>query len=220
MNKIKIALPAGSLKEKTLKILNNSGMLLSGTDRSYVLTQENTDGYEYMLVKSQEIGGFVERGLFDIGVVGMDWVAEYKSDVEIIKTFEYSKRAWRSVRLVLAVPEKSFIRAPKDLDGKTIATEFVEITKTYLEKNGIDAFVEFSWGATESKPFYSCDAIVDVVDTGNSLSANNLRVVEEIFVSPICIVANRNVFNEKGKTKPIDSFVEMFSQGYKKSALQ
>lgn len=215
--KIRIALPTGSLKGRTLEILRNGGIDLSQKGRSYVLEGKNECSYEYMLVKPQEMPKFVERGFFDAGVSGMDWIRETAAEIRIFDSFPYSKRGWGSVRLVVAVSEGSLITSVDDLEGKVIATEFVNLTKEYLKKNGINASVEFSWGATESKPSFFCDAVVDIVDSGESLAENRLRMIDTLLESPVCLFTKKDADN--GTIDSISPFFNAFLRGYKKSVL-
>jgi len=212
--KVKIALPDGSLREATLDILKSAGLNISRKERAYTLTVENNEAFECMLVKPQEAGRFVERGLFDAGVTGMDWVTETRSRVKTLAEFPYSKSSMKPTKLVLAVPASSPVKELRDLKGKIIATEFVAITEAYLRKNGVAAIVEFSWGATESKALYFSDAIVDIVDTGNSLAANGLRPFATVFESNVGLVANELALADIGKATAIGEFISLLKVGY------
>lgn len=197
--KIRIALPTGSLKETTLAILRNAGFLFDARERSYSLALLNDERFECMLVKPQEIGKFVERGFFDLGITGQDWLIETGAEVSVLARFPYSKRNMRPTRLVLAVPGASGASALADLENGVVATEFVNITRNFLKENGVAATVEFSWGATESKPSYLSDAIVDIVDTGASLAANGLRPLATIMESEVCVVTKRDPSSDMEK---------------------
>ena len=203
--KLKIALPAGSLKEPTIELLKKAGFKISIKDRSYIPTIDD-DEIECMLIRAQEISRYVEQGKFDVGITGKDWIEENDSKVKEITELKYSKKSTVPMSLVLAVPESSKIKTIKDLEGKTIATELVNITKKFLKKNNINAKVEFSWGATESKPPYLVDAIAELSESGASLRANNLRIIETIFQSTTRIIANESSYKDDWKRQKTDMF--------------
>lgn len=201
-NKLKMALPAGSLQNATIELLNKAGFVVSLEDRSY-FPNINDPEIECTLLRAQEISRYVEQGKFDVGITGKDWIAESGSSVLEVCELKYSKRGFNAVRLVIAVPEDSPIKSVKDLAGKTIATELVSVTREYLEKNSIDASVEYSWGATEAKPPYLVDAVAELVDSGASLKANRLKILATIMESTTRIVVNKTSFNNPWKQKKI-----------------
>lgn len=213
-NKIKIALPAGSLKESTLALIRKAGFKIEVGDRSYFPTIDDSE-IECTLIRAQEIPRYVEEGKFDIGITGKDWIEESGRDVLEIQELKYSKTGFNPVSLVLAVPELSPIETIQDLEGKTIATELVNVTKQYLKKNKINAEVEFSWGATESKAPYLVEAIAELTDSGKSLRANNLRVIAPILESTTRIIVNKESYQDKWKRKKSDSLA-----GLLKNALE
>jgi len=201
---LKIGLPKGSLQESTLDLFAKAGFHFSVSSRSYFPSIDD-DEIEAILIRAQEMAKYVEIGAFDVGLTGKDWIIETGSKVVEIADLIYSKASMRPVRWVLAVPEKSDIKSVKDLEGKRIATEVINITKTYLKKNGVNAEVEFSWGATEVKPPELADAIVEVTETGNSLRANKLRIVETVLESNTKLVANEEAWNDPWKREKIEN---------------
>ncbi len=182
MNKLIIGLPKGSLQESTYALFAKAGFNIKGNSRSYFPSIDD-DEIELRLLRSQEMSRYVEQGMLDAGISGLDWIAANDSDVQIICDMVYSKVSRRPVRWVLAVPENSDIQSVKDLEGKRIATEGVALVERWLEKNGVKAEVEFSWGATEVKVPEFVDAIVDITETGSSLRAHNLRIVDTLMES-------------------------------------
>lgn len=182
MNKLVIGLPKGSLQESTYALFKKAGFDIKGGSRSYY-PSINDDEIEIRILRAQEMSRYVEHGMLDAGISGLDWIEANGSDVVVVCDLVYSKQSKRPVRWVLAVPEKSDIQSVKDLEGKRIATEAVGIVERWLERNGVKAEVEFSWGATEVKVPDFVDAIVDVTETGSSLRANNLRIVETLMES-------------------------------------
>jgi len=182
MKKLIIGLPKGSLQESTYALFAKAGFNIRGNSRSYFPSIDDEE-IELRLLRSQEMSRYVEQGMLDAGISGLDWIAANDSDVQIICDMVYSKVSKRPVRWVLAVPEKSDIQSVKDLEGKRIATEGVALVERWLEKNGVKAEVEFSWGATEVKVPEFVDAIVDITETGSSLRAHNLRIVDTLMES-------------------------------------
>jgi ATP phosphoribosyltransferase len=182
MNKLVIGLPKGSLQESTYALFKKAGFTIKGGSRSYFPSIDD-DEIEIRILRSQEMSRYVEHGMLDAGITGLDWIEANGSDVIDLCSLVYSKRSKRPVRWVLAVPNDSDIQSVKDLEGKKIATEGVGIVERWLEKNGVKADVEFSWGATEVKVPDFVDAIVDITETGSSLRANNLRIVETLMES-------------------------------------
>ncbi len=204
MKKLKIAIPKGSLQEYTLKILQKAGFNFSVSERSYFPSIDDEE-IEAMIIRAQEIARYVEDGIFDIGITGKDWILESGSNVVEVKDLIYSKQSFRPVKWVLAVPEDSKIKSVKDLEGKRIATEVVNITKRYLKKNNVKATVEFSWGATEVKAPELVDAIVEVTETGRSLRANKLRIVDVVLESTTKIIANKESWRNDWKKEKIEN---------------
>jgi len=182
MNKLIIGLPKGSLQESTYALFAKAGFNIKGNSRSYFPSIDD-DEIELRLLRSQEMSRYVEQGMLDAGISGLDWIAANDSDVQIICDMVYSKVSKRPVRWVLAVPQDSDIQSVKDLEGKRIATEGVALVERWLEKHGVKAEVEFSWGATEVKVPEFVDAIVDITETGSSLKAHNLRIVDTLMES-------------------------------------
>ncbi len=201
--KLVIGLPKGSLQESTFELFLKAGFKISATSRSYIprIDDEELEG---VLIRAQEISRYVEEGVLDIGLTGLDWILENDSDIEEVANLIYAKQGYRSVRWVLAVPDGSAIRKVSDLDGKRIATEAVNLTKRYLKEKGIKAQVEFSWGATEVKVPRLVDAIVELTETGSSLKAHNLRVIDTILESTTRLIANKKAMKDKWKRAKIN----------------
>jgi ATP phosphoribosyltransferase len=208
---LKLALPAGSLKEATFALMKKAGFVISGTSRSYYPSVDDPE-IELMLVRAQEIPRYVESGALDAGLTGADWTAENKAKVHKVAELIYAKQGLRPVQWVLAVPEKSKIRSVKDLKGKRVATELVNVVKAYLRKHKVQANVEFSWGATEAKPPRLADAIVELTETGRSLRANNLRIVDTILSSATLLIANPAAWKNPAKRQKIED-LNMLLQG-------
>ena len=207
MNKrkvLKIGLPKGSLQESTLRLFAKAGYKISVSGRSYIPSIDDI-ALEGLLIRAQEMARYVEDGVLDCGLTGRDWVLEQGASVQEICELQYAKAGLRPVRWVVAVPENSSIRTLKDLQGKKIATELVQFTRRYLEKNGIQATVEFSWGATEVKPPLLADAIVEITETGSSLKANNLRIIETILESTTVFIANKDSWKDAWKRGKIEN---------------
>ncbi|MFH0863410.1 MAG: ATP phosphoribosyltransferase [Candidatus Altiarchaeota archaeon] len=204
--KIKLGLPKGSLEESTFKLFEKAGFKISKTSRSYFPTI-NDEEIEPMMMRAQEIARYVEQGVLDCGLTGWDWVVENNAKVVDVADLIYSKASMRPVKWVLAVPEDGKIRSVKDLEGKRIATEVVNITKKYLKDNGVKADVEFSWGATEAKPPLLADAIVEVTETGSSLRANKLKIIDTIMSSNTKVIANREAWADRQKREKIEEVV-------------
>ncbi len=200
--KLKLGIPKGSLEIATIDIFRRAGFQITTSSRSYFPSIDDPE-IECMLIRAQEMARYVEDGILDAGLTGRDWVEENNSDVVAVADLIYSRSSFTKVRWVLAVPENSTINSVKDLEGKVIATELVGATKRYLERNGVTAKVEFSWGATEVKPPILADAIVEVTETGNSLRANKLRIVETILESNTQLIANRAAFEDPWKKRKL-----------------
>lgn len=204
MNKLKFGLPKGSLQETTLYLFKNAGFDISIDERSYY-PRINDSEIECVLIRAQEIPKYVALGAIDAGISGADWILENKADVAEVAELLYAKRGLGKVRWVLAVPENSEINSVKGLEGKRIATELVEVTKEYLKRNKVNAEVEFSWGATEVKAPELVDAIVDVTETGASLRANKLRIVDTVLESSTRLIANKRSMLDKWKKEKIEN---------------
>ena len=200
---IVLGLPKGSLQESTFALFKRAGFTVTCSSRSYVPSIDD-DEITCRLLRPQEMSRYVELGLLDAGICGYDWVYENGSDVQEICELNYSKATSNPVRWVLAVPNDSKIKTVKDLQGKRISTEALGIVKRYLKKNGVKADVEFSWGATEVKAPELVDAIVDLTETGSSLRANNLRIVDTILTSTTRLIANKTAWRNKAKRAKIE----------------
>jgi len=205
---LKIGLPKGSLQESTFNLMQNAGWEFSIRSRSYYPTCNDPE-ISAMMARPQEMSRYVERGVMDMAVTGLDWVEENNSDVEVLARLVYAKASRKPVRWVLAVPEDSDFQSVKDLEGKVISTELVDVVKRYLKKNGVNAEVEFSHGATEVKVPHLADAIVDVTETGSSLRANRLRIIDTVQESVTVIVANKAAYRDSWKKAKIDAIVMM-----------
>jgi len=208
---LKLGLPKGSLQDSTLDLFAKAGFHFSVKSRSYFPSIDD-DELEAILIRAQEMAHYVELGAFDVGLTGKDWIIETDADVVEVSDLVYSKASMRPVRWVLAVPESSPVQSVRDLEGKQIATEVVNITRKYLEKNNVNAHVEFSWGATEVKPPELADAIVEVTETGSSLRANKLRIVEVLLESNTKLIANRKSWDDPWKREKIENMA-MLLQG-------
>ena len=200
---IVLGLPKGSLQESTFALFKRAGFNVSCSSRSYIPSIDDPE-IKCRLLRPQEMSRYVELGLLDAGICGYDWVYENGSDVQEVCELSYSKATSNPVRWVLSVPNDSKIKTVKDLKGKRISTEAVGLTKRYLKKNGVKADVEFSWGATEVKAPELVDAIVDLTETGSSLRANNLRIVDTILTSTTRMIANRKAWKSPSKRAKIE----------------
>lgn len=209
--KIVLALPKGSLQESTFSMMKKAGFSLRTGSRSYIPSVDDPE-IEARLIRAQEISRYVEQGVLDAGLTGHDWVVENKSDVQEVANLVYAKVGLKPVRWVVAVPNDSPIHSAKDLQGKRIATEAVGLTRQYLEKHGVTADVEFSWGATEVKAPELVDAIVEITETGSSLRANNLRIVDTVLESTTRLIANRQSWKDPWKRSKIEQ-IAMLLQG-------
>ncbi len=207
-NVLKLGIPKGSLEEATVKLFAKAGYQIKISSRSYFPSIDD-DEIECMLIRAQEIARYVADGVLDAGLTGKDWIMENRVEVEDIADLVYSKTSARPVRWVLAVPNDSDIKSVHDLEGKRIATEAVNMTTDYLKKHGVTASVEFSWGATEVKPPKLADAIVEVTETGNSLRANNLRIVDTIMESNTKFIMNKTAYQDEWKRNKVDRLVLM-----------
>ncbi len=213
--KLKIGLPKGSLQEATFALFRDAGFSVSCPLRSYFPSIDDEELEPYLL-RAQEMSRYVEDGALDCGITGRDWVEENDSRVKILEELPYAKKTLGKVKWVVAVREESSIKSVKDLKDKRIATELVNVTKKFLKRNKIKAEVEFSWGATEVKVKAGLvDAIVELTETGASLRANNLRVIDTVCESVTCFIANRDSYKDSWKRKKIDSLLLLL-----KSAMQ
>lgn len=208
MNKkvLTLGLPKGSLQESTLKLMKKAGYDINVSSRSYY-PSINDPEIEPMLIRAQEMARYVQNGILDCGLTGYDWILEQNADVKTVAELNYAKEGLRPVKWVVAVPNDSKIKKLKDLNGKRIATELVGFTKRFLKSKGIRAEIDFSWGATEVKPPHLADAIVELTETGTSLRANNLRIVEEILKSTTRFIANRTSWKNNWKRQKIENIV-------------
>jgi len=205
---LKLGLPKGSLQETTFALLRKAGWNFSLSKRAYKPYCDDHE-IESLLIRAQEMSIYVEQGIFDAGITGRDWIEENESEVVEVCELIYAKSYMKPVKWVLAVPNESQIKSVKDLEGKRISTEVINLTKKYLKKNKVNAKVEFSWGATEVKPGILVDAIVEVTETGSSLRANNLRIVENVMESSTRFIANKDSFNNPWKRKKIENIARL-----------
>ena len=215
--KLRLGIPKGSLQDATVQLFGRAGFTIYVSSRSYFPTIDDPE-IECMLIRAQEMTRYVCEGVLDAGLTGLDWVAEHRLGrdthdcVTSVADLVYSKQSFGKVRWVLAVPESSPFQSVKDLQGKTVATELVNATKRYLERNGVTAKVEFSWGATEVKPPVLADAIVEVTETGSSLRANKLRIVETVMESNTQLIANTTSYADDWKKRKLAD-IKMLLEG-------
>jgi ATP phosphoribosyltransferase len=207
-NKLRLGIPKGSLQDATIALFKRAGWNVYADGRSYFPNIDDAD-IECMLIRAQEMARYVDHGVLDAGLTGIDWVVESGLDVESITSLVYAKQSRRRVRWVLAVPESSPWQRAEDLAGKIIATELVEVTKKYFAGKNIPVKVEFSWGATEVKPPTLADAIVEVTETGSSLRANRLRIIDTVMESETHLIANRAACADPWKKQKIDNLALM-----------
>lgn len=206
--KLKIALPKGSLQEPTIELLKQSGFNVYTSDRG--LRPDSDDGdLDIFLIRAQEVGRYLAQGFLDCGITGLDWASMHSENLVDLAELPYSRATLRPTKWVLIVPEDSPIKSVKDLEGKRIATEGVEITQNYLDKHGVNATIEFSWGATEVKVPELVDAIVDVTETGASIRANDLRIVDTLLTSYPHFYASKEAYADKWKMEKMDRIVLM-----------
>jgi ATP phosphoribosyltransferase len=209
--RLKLGLPKGSLQEASVQLFRRAGFEITVNPRSY-FPHIDDEEIECMLIRAQEMARYVEDGVLDAGLTGKDWILENQADVVEVADLVYAKQTMGKVRWVLAVPEKAPYQSIRDLEGRTIATELVEVTKRYLAQNGVRAKVEFSWGATEVKPPVLADAIVEVTETGSSLRANGLRIIETVLESNTKLIVNRAAWEDPWKRNKIETVI-MLLQG-------
>ena len=206
--KIRLGLPKGSLQDATLQLFARAGLPIFTNGRSYSATTADPE-VECMLIRAQEMARYVDHGVLDAGLTGIDWVIESGLDVVSAASLTYAKQSNRKVRWVLAVPEESGYQRAEDLAGLTIATELVEVTKRYFSGKNVPVKVEFSWGATEVKPPTLADAIVEVTETGTSLKANRLRIIDTVMESETHLIANKAAYQQAWKREKIDTLALM-----------
>jgi len=211
MSKLRLGIPKGSLQDATIELFQRAGFDIKVGSRSYYPTVDDEE-IECVLIRAQEMARYVEDGVLDAGLTGHDWVIENDAKVVEVANLVYAKQSFGKVRWVLAVPETSSIQGPKDLQDKVVATELVNATKRYLARFGVTAKVEFSWGATEVKPPLLADAIVEVTETGSSLRANNLKIIDTVLESNTVLIANQAAWEEPWKKLKLSN-VKMLLEG-------
>jgi len=211
VNRLKLGIPKGSLEQATIELFRRAGFTITTTVRSYFPAIDDPE-IQCMLIRAQEMARYVEDGVLDAGLTGKDWILECEARVQVVADLIYAKQSFGKVRWVLAVPESSPFRSLQDLRGKTIATELVGVTRRYLAAHGVEAKVEFSWGATEAKPPELADAIVEVTETGSSLRANKLRIMDVVLESNTQLIANLEAWQDPWKRQKI-SDLHMLLEG-------
>jgi ATP phosphoribosyltransferase len=204
--KLKLGIPKGSLQEASLELFRRAGYDITVSPRSYFPHIDDGE-IECMLIRAQEMARYVENRVLDAGLTGKDWITENEADVVEVADLIYAKQTLGKVRWVLATPENSPIRCVNDVEGKVVATELVGVTRRYFERHGVRAKVEFSWGATEVKPPLLADAIVEVTETGSSLKANGLRIVDTVLESNTKFIANRAAWEDRAKRAKMEILV-------------
>jgi ATP phosphoribosyltransferase len=207
-NKLRLGIPKGSLQDATIALFKRAGWNIYADGRSYFPSIDDHE-IECMLIRAQEMARYVDHGALDAGLTGIDWVVESGLDVASITSLTYAKQSRRKVRWVLAVPESSGFEEAKDLEGKIIATELVEVTRRYFADRGVNVKVEFSWGATEVKPPMLADAIVEVTETGSSLKANHLKIIDTVMESETHLIAGKSALADPWKREKIESIALM-----------
>jgi ATP phosphoribosyltransferase len=209
-NKLRLGIPKGSLQDATIALFERAGWRIYANGRSYFPSIDDSE-IECMLIRAQEMARYVDHGVLDAGLTGIDWVVESGLEVKSVTSLTYSKQSRSKVRWVLAVPEDSTFEKAEDLSGRIIATELVEVTKRYFAAKGVPAKVEFSWGATEVKPPMLADAIVEVTETGSSLRANRLRIIDTVMESETHLIANCRAYQNEWKKTKIDTLALMLN---------
>ncbi|WP_158750749.1 ATP phosphoribosyltransferase [Acidobacterium sp. S8] len=207
-NKLKLGIPKGSLQDATIALFQRAGWNIYANGRSYFPSIDDTE-IECTLIRAQEMARYVDHGALDAGLTGIDWVVESGREVKSVISLVYAKQSRQRVRWVLAVPEDSPFQKAEDLANKTIATELVEVTKRYFAEKNVPVKVEFSWGATEVKPPTLADAIVEVTETGSSLKANRLRIIDTVMASETHVIANPAAYEDPWKKNKIDNIALM-----------
>jgi ATP phosphoribosyltransferase len=208
--KLRLGIPKGSLQDATIALFERAGWRIYANGRSYFPQIDDAE-IECMLIRAQEMARYVEKGVLDAGLTGIDWVVESGLDVESVTSLTYAKQSRSKVRWVLAVPEDSTYKRAEDLQGKTIATELVEVSRRYFASKGVEVRVEFSWGATEVKPPTLADAIVEVTETGSSLRANRLRIIDTVMESETHLIANRSALQNEWKREKVNNLALMLN---------
>jgi ATP phosphoribosyltransferase len=206
--KMRLGIPKGSLQEATLQLFAQAGLQIHVNSRSYFASTGDTE-IECMLIRAQEMARYVEHGALDAGLTGYDWVVESGLEVVTVCDLIYAKQSRNKVRWVMAAPESSEFQKAEDLTGRIIATELVNVTKNYFRGRGVEVKVEFSWGATEIKPPMLADAIVEITETGSSLRANHLRILDTVLESNTQIIANKAAWEDAAKRKKIENLALM-----------
>jgi ATP phosphoribosyltransferase len=209
--KLKLGIPKGSLENATVDLFRRAGYVITTSSRSYFPGIDDPE-IECMLIRAQEMARYVEDGILDAGLTGRDWIEENGAQVVAVADLIYAKQSFGKVRWVLAVPESSPFQSAKDLEGKIVATELVETTRRYLAGHGVTAKVEFSWGATEVKPPVLADAIVEVTETGSSLRANKLKIIDVVMESNTQLIANNASWQDPAKRRKLED-MKMLLQG-------
>lgn len=207
-NKLRLGIPKGSLQDSTIALFKRAGWNIYADGRSYFPSIDDSE-IECMLIRAQEMARYVDHGVLDAGLTGIDWVVESGLDVTSVTSLTYAKQSRRKVRWVLAVPESSGFEKAEDLEGKIIATELVEVSKRYFAERGVNVKVEFSWGATEVKPPRLADAIVEVTETGSSLKANHLKIIDTVMESETHMIASKAALADEWKREKIESIAVM-----------
>jgi ATP phosphoribosyltransferase len=208
MAKLRLGIPKGSLQDATIALFKRAGWNIYADGRSYFPSVDDSE-IECMLIRAQEMARYVDHGVLDAGLTGIDWVVESGLDVSSVTSLTYAKQSRRKVRWVLAVPESSCFERAEDLEGRIIATELVEVSKRYFADKGVNVKVEFSWGATEVKPPMLADAIVEVTETGSSLKANHLKIIDTVMESETHLIASKAALGDAWKRQKIESLAVM-----------
>lgn len=204
--KLRVGIPKGSLQDATIDLFKNAGYKITTSSRSYFPTIDDPE-IECMLIRAQEMARYVESGILDIGITGHDWVVENGADVVEMTELQYAKATFNKVRWVLAAKQGGDIRSVKDLEGKTIATEVVNLSKKYLAEQGVSAKVEYSYGATEVKVPHLADAIIEITETGSSLRANNLEILDTVLETTTVLIANHKMQDDSWKTEKVERLI-------------